>query len=276
MIQSLAILAAIGVAVFNGIAVILEKVGADQQKTAVSLHPMLLWKLRNNIPYLIGIVLDLSAWILTLIAVHRLPLFLVQPIIACSIIVTVAVESYLFKRKPNIRFLLSIGIILIGLIMLALVSSPERSQTISINLKWFISLIPLVLLAIGSFYTKNQKKYSTYILAAIGGLGFGGVSIAARAEFLSRPYIHLLLNPLSWSIIGYGIVGILFFTIALQRASASVVNAIMIVCETLFPIFIGLTFLGDHPKNSLWLLMSIGVVLTISGTSLIAINYDKN
>jgi hypothetical protein len=133
----------------------------------------------------------------------------------------------------------------------------------------------LALLTIGSFYSKNQAKYSTFFLAAIGGLGFGGVSIAARAEIISSPYNHLLLNPLSWSIVGYGLVGILFFTIALQKTSASVVNAIMIVCETLFPIFIGLTFLGDHPRNDLWLLMSLGVILTICGTLSIAVNFDK-
>jgi drug/metabolite transporter (DMT)-like permease len=108
MVQFLAIFAAIGVAIFNGIAAILEKVGADRHKIVTSSHPVLLWNLKKSIPYLIGIVLDLFAWVFTLIAVHRLPLFLVQPIIACSIIVTVAVENYLLKRRPNIKFMLSI------------------------------------------------------------------------------------------------------------------------------------------------------------------------
>jgi len=272
---SLGLLAAIGIAIFNGVAAILEKIGADRQKIATSSHPVLLWNLRNNAPYLFGIVLDLLAWFFTLIAVHKLPLFLVQPIIACSIIVTVMVENYLFKRKPTSKFLLSIGIILAGLVMLALISTPEKSQAISTSLKWLISLSPLTLLVVGSIFSKNQKRYSTFILAAIGGLGFGGVSIAARAEVLSQPYYHLLYNPLSWSIIGYGLAGILFFTIALQRATASAVNAIMIVCETLFPIITGLTFLGDHPRNNLWLLMGLGVILTVWGTVLIAINYNK-
>jgi len=272
MILFLALLAAIGCAIFNGIAAILEKIGAGLEKKASSLHPGLLWKLRTNRSYLIGIVLDLIAWVLTLFAVHNLPLFLVQPIIACSVVVTVTIEHFLLKHQLKLKFIAYTVIILLGLIMLAVVSTQQKSSAINSTAKWLIVFTPIVLVAIGSLLIKIKNRYSTFILAALSGIAFGGVSIAGRAIVFSHPYIHILSNPLLWAIVGYGLVAILFFTIALQRASATTVNATMIAFETIVPIIIGLTLLGDHPKNNLWSVVVIGIFLTFSGSLLIAIN----
>jgi drug/metabolite transporter (DMT)-like permease len=189
--------------------------------------------------------LDLLAWLLTLFAVHDLPLFLVQPIIACSVIVTVMIEYRLFKHSFNQKLLVSAAVILAGLILLAVVSTPERAVSISHHLRLSIELFPLVLAVVGSVFSTVQKHYATFMLAGVSGLAFGGVSIAGRAIIFSHPYLHILTNPLIPAIIGYGLCGILFFTIALQRASASAVNAAMIACETLFPILIGLIFVGS-------------------------------
>jgi drug/metabolite transporter (DMT)-like permease len=107
-------------------------------------------------------------------------------------------------------------------------------------------------------------------MAVISGFAFGGVSITGRVLQFTRPYIHIVYNPLAWAIIAYGLVGILFFTIALQRASASSVNAAMICAETILPICIGLIFLGDHPKDHLWALLILGIILTALGALFIA------
>jgi drug/metabolite transporter (DMT)-like permease len=276
MVFLIALLAAFGVAIFNGIAAILEKIGAGQVKTATSPNPNLLWRLKGNTVYLFGIILDFLAWILTLYAVHTLPLFLVQPIIACSIIITILIEYFLFKHKLGLKFIVSIIVILVGLVLLALVSTPEKVLATDHYIRWIIILTPLGLVVIGSVFCFIQKKYSAFVLSVISGLGFGCVSIAGRMISLSHPYFHVLYNPLSWSIVGYGLSGILFFTIALQRARASVVNATMIASGTLLPIIIGLVFLGDHPKNNLWLVTSIGISLTFGGIIMIATSSMKN
>ena len=272
MILLLAFLAAFGCALFNGAAAILEKVGVGKEQPVTSSHPGLLWKLRNNPPYLIGIVLDLLAWLLTLFAVHNLPLFVVEPIIACSVIVTVLIEYFLFSYRLSLKFLAYLLAIVVGLVLLTIVATPERATTISYATRWAIILTLLILAVIGSLFCTIQKRYATFIIAAISGLAFGGVAIAGRAIVFSHPYFHLIYNPLLWVIAGYGLLGILFFTIALQRASATVVNATMIACETLFPIFIGLIFLGDHPRDNLWALVALGITFTFSGTILIAIS----
>lgn len=270
MLLFLALLSAIGCAIFNGCASILEKIGATKHVKATSLHPGLLWKLRSDLPFASGIVLDLFAWVFTLYAVHNLPLFIVQPIIACSVIVTVLIEYRILKRHVPLRFIAAVATILIGLILLALVSTPEKSVIIDSHIKWAIVFGPAALLVVGSVFSAIDKHYSTIILAGFSGLAFGGVSIAGRAIIFARPYQHVLSSPLLWSIVAYGLLGILFFTLALQRAAASIVSAVMIAFETLLPIFVGLAFLGDHPKNNSWVVVYVGIVLALTGTMLIA------
>lgn len=272
MLLFLALLAAIGCAVFNGIAAILEKTGASKHETSVSIHPGLLWKLRKNLPYVIGIILDLCAWVLTLVAVHNLPLFLVQPIIACSVIVTLLIEHFVFKHKLSSRFIGSVAVILLGLVLLAISATPEKSQPISQTLKWLIVLGPILLLILGSIFSKTKRHYSTFILAALSGIAFGGVSIAGRVLAIKSPYLHVIYSSLMLSIIAYGLLGILFFTMALQRHLASVVSSVMIACETIVPIIIGIAFLGDHPKHDLWVLVYTGIALTLAGTFLISLS----
>ncbi len=271
MLLFFAILAAVGCAVFNGIAAILEKIGAGQEKTVNTSHPGLLWRLRGNTPYLLGLILDLLAWILTLFAVHNLPLFLVQPIIACSVIVTLLVEIVLFRRKLKVNFLIPLVGILTGLVLLASVSITQQSTALMHNIRWAIILSPVVLSVIGSFLATIPKKRSAYGLATVSGLAFGGVSVAGRAIVFSHPYLRVLSSSLVFATIAYGLLGILFFTIALQRASAASVSATMIACETLVAVLIGLAFLGDRPKDSLWVIVILGIVTTLSGTIFIAI-----
>ena len=275
MILFLALLAAIGCAIFNGVAAILEKIGAGEHKITKSIHPGILWKLRKNLPYIVGIVLDLAAWVLTLVAVHNLPLFLAQPIIACSVVVTVLIERFMFKHQLKPRVIWSIFVILAGLVVIAIASTPEKSLSISHSLRLAVVIGPVVLLLIGGVFTKLESNYSNFSLAALSGLAFGGVSIAGRALIIKPPYPHLLYSSLMIAIISYGLVGILFFTLALQRTFASVVSATMIACETLLPIIVGIVFLGDHPKANLWAVVYLGIILTLSGTILIALGSDN-
>ena len=274
MIVILALLTAFGAAGLNGAAAILEKAGTSKLAEIKSPNPLLLWNLKSSLPYIIGVVFDFIGWGLTLFSVHILPLFIVQPIIACSVIVTVIIEYYLLKIKLNIQFIIALTVIILGLVLLALTATPEKVINVNNNVNIGIALFPVVLLILGIIFSRNTKSINSFILAALGGLGFGGVAIAGRMIHFNHPFYQVLLSPIVIGLIAYGLIGIILFTIALQRSAASSVNAIMIACNTLFPILIGLIFLGDHPRNNLWIFVISGVLLTISGSVLVAFKFD--
>jgi len=267
----LALFAALGCAICNGIAAILEKVSADTQERANAIRVGLLVRLLQQWPYVLGLALDGVAWILTLVAVQDLPLFVVQPIIAFSVVVTAIIERFVMHRQLGRLATIAILIILSGLCLLALTATPERAATVSPIVRGVIIGAPVVLAVLGGMFVKFRGTVATVVLAAISGVAFGGTAVAGRMLSFSHPYWHVLTQPLLWAIIAYGLVGILLFTIALQRNLATVVNAAMITCETTVPLVVGIACLGDRPRHGLWPLVISGVLLALIGTALITV-----
>jgi drug/metabolite transporter (DMT)-like permease len=270
MMLEQALLAAFGCALCNGLAAVLQKIGVDKTAAASSLRVGLFFWLLRSWPYLAGTVLDGVAWILTLIAVHSLPLFVVQPIIACSVVITVLVESLVLHKRLRLQTIIAISCIVVGLLVLATTAAPEGSASVSGLVRPVIILMPLPIGVAGAIFAKLETHLATITLAALSGLAFGGTAIVGRMLRFSTPYWHVFLSPLFVALLAYGLSGILLFTIALQRHHASVVNALMITFETIAPIAVGLLFLGDSPRHGLWLVMIVGAGVALTGTVLVA------
>lgn len=267
----LALLAAFGVALANGVAAVPEKIGADKETKASKLKIGLLVKLLADLPYILGLLLDGVAWILTLVAVHTLPLFIVQPIVAFSVVVTVLIDRLILKRDLKRSAQAAILVIFAGLAMLALTASDERAHPVALAVKWCIVLAPLPLAILGSIFAKVSNKFLSSALAAVSGIAFGGTAITGRMLVFAHPYWHVLLSPVLWSLVAYGLIGILAFTVALQRNHASIVNATMVVFETLVPIAVGIGFLGDRPSHNAWPLVGFGIALALAGSLVVSL-----
>lgn len=275
MTYFIAIVAAAGAALFNGIAVVLEKVSADKKKQVEKLRISFLITLLNDWPYMIGIVLDIAAWILTLIAVHILPLFIVQPVIALSVIVAVAMDTLFRQKHLNRQLLYPIGIVLAGLVMLGLSASPQKAHVTSTVFKWIIILGPLGIGAAGAFMVRIDSKLSTFSLAGISGVAFGFTAVAGRLLSWGHPYWKIIDKPLLWALAAYGVLGLLILTVALQRQLASAVNAMVVAFETIVPIILGILFLGDSPRRGFWPLVGAGTALAIAGTVSISLRSNQ-
>ncbi|MGH3498910.1 MAG: hypothetical protein ACRDP1_15730 [Nocardioidaceae bacterium] len=266
----LPLLAAFGCALCNGVAAVLQKVSADREAPVTTLRNMFLWRLLHHWPYLTGIALDTAGWVLTLVAVHSLPLFVVQPIIAFGVVVTLVTEWVVFHRRLGLRTVAAIALIAVGLGLLTSGATVQTASRIHGVLLACVVLTPLLLGTAAAGFTAGHGRSATAGLAAIAGLAFGGTAVAGRLLRFPTPYWHILFNPLAWALLGYGLVGIAAFTIALQRHRASVVNASLISFETLAPIAFGITFLGDRPKTGSSGLVILGAAIAVTGTVVIA------
>lgn len=270
-----ALLSAFGCALCNGVAAVLQKISTDKAARFTSANVNLLWRMLQDWPFLLGTLLDGAAGGLTLIAVHSLPLFVVQPIIALSVVVTCLVERYVFHKILGRRTVMAIALIMLGLLLLASNAAVENAHQVTGLTRSVIIITPLLLGLVGAILAKIEHHFATMALAATAGVGFGGGAIAGRLLTFPPPYWHILLNPLFISWLAYGLVGILLFTIALQRNRASVVNAAMITFETIAPILVGILLLGDTPRHGSWLIVIIGASIALSGTLLITLVQNK-
>ncbi|MDB5176239.1 MAG: hypothetical protein JWM81_1097 [Candidatus Saccharibacteria bacterium] len=266
------VLAAFACALCNGVAAVLQKMSADKEKNGHSLDVRLLWRLLQDRPYIIGTTLDLLGWLLTLVAVQHLPLFLVEAIIASNIIVTALIERLYRRIVITSKSYVAIVSILVGLTLLAVASLPGKAEPVSTLLRWMVVLTPIPVALLG-YVLARRRSYKTALgLAALGGLAYGTTSVMGRILTITHPFWHIIYNPLMVGIIVSGALGILLFSIALQRAQATTVNATMTSSQIVIPAIIGITFLGDTARSGLWYLVIIGTLLALGGVISLAKN----
>ncbi len=258
-------LAAIAVAICNGLAAVLQKVSANKKRLVVTLNFGIILALLRNWPYLAGTILDVLAGGFTLLASHTLPLFLVQSLIATSIIFTAIFERVIFKKKITLKSLLAMIVVLIGLGMIAVATHSHQANIIGSAFKLILSISPLIVIVIGFWCLKTKTRSASFGLAALSGVCFGMTSVGGRILIYPDPVWHIVSNILAWIIVIYAILGLFFFTTALQRISATAVNSTMVGFQTIVPTAIGIIFLGDTARQGRWALVALGTVLVLIG-----------
>jgi len=81
-----------------GGASVLQSVAARRAESGSGLDPRLMVRLARSVPYVSGLVLDLAAFVASLVALRTLPLFLVQSAVASSVGVTAVIAAA--GRRP--------------------------------------------------------------------------------------------------------------------------------------------------------------------------------
>lgn len=269
--SSLALISAVGCALCNGTAAVLQKIGADKERNVKSLDAGLLLRLAQSGPYLLGVFLDILGWVFTLYAVQYLPLFLVEAVIASSIVVTAVIDSLFLHRRLSRQAYMAIGLIVGGLIILAQATEPDKAAAISNLLRWMLVLLPLPIAGIGFLLARRKGRVASVGLMIVSGLAFGTTSVIGRIFKPSVPVWHTIYSPLIFGLLASGFLGILLFSIALQRAEVTITNAVMTASQTLIPAAIGVLFLGDEARQGLWYLAVIGTVLSLGGIGYLAL-----
>jgi len=268
---SLALAAALGSALCYGVASVLQQVGARRTTQATSIDPRLLLRLGRELPYMSGIGLDAVGWVLSLLALRTLPLFLVQSAIASSIAVTAVVARFTLGTRLDRREVAAIGVIVVGLFLLAVAAAPDSAQPVGAAFRLALVVGVAVLAVAGTLVARVDASRGALGLAAMAGLAFSGTAISARVLPIPDHLIDLLREPVVWALLGYGLLGILLFAIALQRGSVTTTNAVLFAVETIVPTVVGVALLGDRARDGRWPMMILGAVAAIAGAVSLAL-----
>jgi drug/metabolite transporter (DMT)-like permease len=268
---SLALAAAFGCAVCYGVGSVLEQIGARREEAATNLDPRLLIRLAGQLPYLAGLGLDGIGWALSLVALRSLPLFLVQSAVASSIAVTAIVARLVLRTKLDTGDAIAIGVIIVGLIVLALAAAPDDARPVGALFRFVLVAGVAVLAVVAAALARADVDRGALGLAAVAGLAFSGTAVAGRVVAIPDHLLDIVREPVAWALVGYGVMGILVFSIALQRGSVTTTNAMLFAVETVVPTLIGLAFLGDRARAGRWPAMVVGCAATIAGAVALAL-----
>ncbi len=218
--------------------------------------------------FLIGLFADLASWFISRFALHTLPLFAVQTILAGSLAVTVLLAGVVLGAELRRPDQLAIIATMIGLVIVGISAGEEEAQDISHLLKIGILLgIPAVMV-LGLFSMRLGKSV---MLAVLAGAAFTGSALAARAVHIKdESLVGILSEPLLWAVLVYAVLALGLHAVALIRGSVGPVTAAMWATEVLVAVIIGAIALGDRMRPGWTVPAILGITMTLVATIILA------
>lgn len=261
----LPLLAALTAALCYGSASVLQAVAAQRSAPRLGLSLRTMLDLARQVPYVAGTLADGVGFVAALVALQRLPLFLVQATIAGSVGVTAVLAWRFLGARLTGRELVALGGLVLGLLLLAVAAQPAPATPLPAYGEWIVLAgVPLVLVE-GQVALRAGGRFAAGGVALAAGLAFGGLGVAGRALTVPDPWWHLLADPLTYAVVGYGLIGMLLFAASLQRGAVTTASAITFAVETVLSALIGLAFLGDATRPGLGPVAMAGFLLVLAG-----------
>lgn len=267
---AIGLLCAVLASLCYGGASVLQAISATRTATTEGLDPRLLIRMFKQLPYLLGVSLDGVGFIASVVALQlNQPLFVVQAIVAGSVGVTAAIAAVMGTRLGRGEWLALAGLGL-GLVLLALSAGVENDVRLGDFWYWMMLAAAAPVALIGAVGLRLKGTGAAVLLGVGAGLGFAITAIASRSLQIPDPWWKLIASPATWAIIAGGLIGMLLFATALQRAAVTTVTALVLGTETVVPSILGLAFLGDSIRAGFAVVAVAGLVLALVGAGLLA------
>lgn len=261
----LGLLAALASAGANSGAALLGAMATRRATRAATivLHPM----------YLAALVMDLSGWVLTVVALRFMPIVAVQAIVAGQVVITVVASHWVFDTPLRRIDLVAAGGSVVGLALLV-ASASIQDDTVTSSTAGTIALVAtfVVLLAISVPIALRSRR--AVVVSFLAGLAYSATAVAVRmidVEGSTGTLIReILTDPVVWTMVAFAVLGLVLYTVALSRGAVGPVVAVLAVTETLVPGVLGLILLGDQVRPGWWPAFGLGLALALGGVVVLA------
>jgi drug/metabolite transporter (DMT)-like permease len=231
--------------------------------------PGLIVRLLGQWRFLVSLGLDMLGFVAQLVALHRLPLFAVQAIVAGNLAVTAVLASWLIKIQLTWREWLAVAGVVVGTGLLGLSAGAEGATGVSEAFKLALVVAVAGVAVAGVAASKLGNPARTLVLGAVAGLGYGIVAVAARV-LPGFSLTELVRDPAAYALAAAGIVSFMLYATALEGGSVTVATAAVVLAETAPPALIGVLFLGDHTRHGLTAVAVLAFILAVACAVLLA------
>lgn len=248
-----------------GVGAVLQAVGARRAAASedVGVKAML-----KQPMFLLGLLADFASWVISRFALHTLPLFAVQTILAGSLAVTVVLAGIILGaelRKPD-RW--AIGATVAGLIIVGVSAGSDEAQAVTHLLKLCI-LAGIPVIVVAAFFAIKMNK--AVILAVLAGVAFTSSALAARTiRVKGESTSAIFTEPMLWAMLIYAVTALAIHAGALMRGEVGPVTAAMWATEVLVAVGVGAVALDDHMRPGWALPATFGIALTLAATVVLA------
>lgn len=261
----LAVLGAVG----SGAGSVLESIGV-RRAGAYGGNRSDLGKVARQPIYWIGILVDIAGFFSAAVALHRLPLFLVQSGLAFSVGITALISRAMGVTMPRPGWW-ALGFSAVGLVALGVSAEPGPAELLSAVWRVGLLFVAPVVGVIVVFAPRITIPSLRTVATAFGaGLGFAAVAISARTLPPVNQLSDILGEPAAWAIVVNGFAAMIAFARALQLGSATAVSAVLFTTNTVVPATIGFLVLDDQIRAGFIPVAAIGFLLAVGGAVTVA------
>jgi drug/metabolite transporter (DMT)-like permease len=270
------LIAAIVAAIFYGVASVMQAIavrsashrGLEDAATG-GVDPGLVVRMLHQWRFVVSIGLDALGFVAQLVALHRLPLFVVQAFVAANLAVTAVVASWLIGVKLSWREWAAVIGVVAGVGLLGSTAGAQGAAEVGAVFKLALIVAVAGLAVVGMAAAKLNDPYRTTALGITAGFGFGVLSIAARVLDGFAP-LQLARDPATYAIAAAGIISFMFYATALEGGSVTVATAAVVLSETIPPAVIGVVFLGDQTRRGLAAVAWAGFFVAVASAVMLA------
>jgi drug/metabolite transporter (DMT)-like permease len=259
------LIAAIAASVLFNVGIALQAIEARRTPRAEGLRVSLIWDLLHRRLWVFGLGVEWVGLPLEILAFAWAPFVVVQPLLACGLLVLLAVAGRLLGEWPTPDALLGVGLIIAGIGLIAW-GAPGEQDT---HRGAFAVVAVVAGLVLASFipFALRGRRLDTALTAVLGSAcGFAATNVAMKLmadDFGNDHFIQAASWLLVAAVAGFGatVTGMT----ALQRAPATTVIPISTAVQTFLPVALEPLFLTENFRDAslegIPLLVGIGVML---------------
>jgi drug/metabolite transporter (DMT)-like permease len=224
--------------------------------------PGLLVRLLGQWRFVVSILIDMAGFVAQLVALHRLPLFAVQAIIASNLAVTAVFAALLMHVRLHWREWVAVFGVVAGVGLLGSSAGSEGAAKVgsAFQLGLIVAVIGVAVGGIAAARLPNPAR--TPVLGAIAGIGWAVLAVSARILPGFAPH-QLVRDPATYTLAAAGIVSFMMYATALEGGSVTVATAAVVIAETLPPAIVGVLLLGDTTRRGLTAVAALGFALAV-------------
>ena len=266
----LALAGAAGAAVLSGTGQVLQAVAARRLPPGARLDVRLAVRLLRIPAYPVALLLTAGGFVLAVLALQRLPLFVVQSVRAANLVVAALLAIPVLGARLHRSEWTGIALVSVGLVLLARSVGAQPATAVAPRVGLAAVGVALLLVVVGWLVSVARPSGAAgLVLAALAGCGFAVLALGAR---LVGPitWPGLLAHPLVWGAMLAGLCGLALQVLALGRAALVPVTAVTVTAETCVSALLGVLLAGDRALRGHVSMAAAAFVLVLVGSLLVA------
>ncbi|MEZ0164958.1 hypothetical protein AB2L27_09290 [Kineococcus sp. LSe6-4] len=219
--------------------------------------------------YLTGLGVDGLAWLLSLVALRRLPTFAVQSLLAGSLALTVVLARVFLGSRLRRRDTAAVLALVAALGVVGGAGTEQPSPTVGpggqVALCVAAGLLLLAVLVL--------RRSGSATFAVLAGLGYSVAALGARALTLPGAWSQawrVAGEPLAWALAVAGVAGTLAYAAALEKGPVGPATALLWSVEVVVPAVAGFGLLGDVVRPGWWAPTAVALVVVVGCSVVLA------